>query len=169
MKRLFLVIGLIVGLTGFSHAQKEKYQSLFIYNFTKYIKWPDTYNPNAFVIGVVGASTIINDLTEMAETKKQTLSGATLQVKKYNSIEEIGTCHILFVSGNIIDKIAQIETKTAGKPILIVADTPGMATQGAAINFVEKDGKIKFELNQGQATKRGLNIASSLVSLAIVI
>ncbi len=169
MKRFFLVIGLIVGFAGFSHAQKEKYQSLFIYNFTKYIKWPDTYSPNTFVIGVIGSSTIINELTAMAESKKQTLGGATLQVKKYNSIDEIGACHILFVSDNIVEKMSQIEAKTNGKPILIVADTPGMATQGAAINFVEKDGKIKFELNQAQTGKHGLSVASSLTSLAIVI
>jgi len=169
MKRIFLVVVFLIGVFGYSQAQKEKYQSLFIYNFTKYIKWPDTYSPNSFVIAVIGNSAIIDELNGMAASKKQTASGATLEIKKYNSVDEIGVCHILFVSENAVDKLSQIETKTSGKPVLLVTDTPGMATQGAVINFIEKDGKIKFELNESQAGKRSLVVSSSLTSLAILI
>jgi hypothetical protein len=105
----------------------------------------------------------------MAASKKQTTSGATIEIKKYNSVDEIGVCHILFISENSVDKLGQIETKTAGKPVLLITDTPGMATQGAVINFIEKDGKIKFELNESQAGKRNLVVSSSLTSLAIII
>jgi hypothetical protein len=44
-----------------------------------------------------------------------------------------------------------------------------MAGKGAAINFVEVDGKIKFELNEENAESRGLKIAGSLASLAILV
>ena len=169
MKRIFLVVGFLIGFFGTSEAQKEKYESLFIYNFTKYIKWPESYNPNSFVIGVIGNSTIIDDLNEMAATKRKTMSGSEIEIKKYNSIDEIGTCHILFISENAVDKLGQIDAKTSGKPILLVTDSPGMATQGAVINFIEKDGKIKFELNESQANKRNLAVSSSLTSLAILI
>lgn len=164
-----MVVGFLIGFFGTSEAQKEKYESLFIYNFTKYIKWPESYNPNSFVIGVIGNSTIIDDLNEMAATKRKTMSGSEIEIKKYNSIDEIGTCHILFISENAVDKLGQIDAKTSGKPILLVTDSPGMATQGAVINFIEKDGKIKFELNESQANKRNLAVSSSLTSLAILI
>jgi hypothetical protein len=169
MRKVLLVVFFLIGFFGYSQAQKEKYQSLFIYNFTKYIKWPDTYSPGTFVIGVIGNSTIIDDLNGMAASKKQTSNGATIEIKKYNSVDEIGACHILFVSENAVDKLGQIETKTSGKPVLLVTDTPGMGTKGAVINFIEKDGKIKFELNESQAEKRSLVVSSSLTSLAIII
>ncbi len=169
MKRIILIVVLLIGFFGYSQAQKEKYQSLFIYNFTKYIKWPDTYSPNSFVIAVIGNSAILDDLNGMAASKKQTSGGATIEIKKYNSVDEIGVCHILFISENAVDKLGQIEAKTSGKPVLLVTDTPGMATQGSIINFIEKDGKIKFELNEAQATKRNLAVSSSLTSLAILI
>lgn len=169
MKRAILIIflGLIFSITSF--AQKEKYESLFIYNFTKYIKWPDNYNQGKFVIGVLGNSSIYQSLNEMAESKKKTSSGSNLEVMKYNSIADIGECNILFVSENMISKIEEIDGGTSGKPILIVTDSPGMANKGSVINFIEKDGKIKFELNEAKAATRNLIVSGSLTTLAILI
>lgn len=72
MKRIFLLLG-VVGLCLSSNAwaQKSKYQSIFIYNFIKYIKWPDSYNSGNFIIGVVGNSDIVASLEQMAAAKKK--------------------------------------------------------------------------------------------------
>lgn len=169
MKRILTILFLIVTIVSVSHAQKEKYQSLFIYNFTKYIKWPDTYNSEKFVIGVIGDSEIIKSLNSMAASKKKTGTGTMIEVKKYGSVSEIDDCNILFVSQDAVNELGQIDNQTSSKPVLIVSDTPGMALQGAVINFVEKDGKIKFELNEAKAIGRGLVVSSSLTTLAIVI
>jgi hypothetical protein len=169
MRRIILIFFSLTVISNLSFAQKEKYESLFIYNFTKYIKWPDSYNPGKFVIAVIGNSDIYGSIESMADTKKKTGTGADIEVVKYGSIGEIGTCNILFVSDDIIESLPDIVSKTAANPILIITDTPGMATQGAIINFVEKDGKIKFELNEANAASRNLVVSGSLTSLAIII
>ena len=169
MKRILLILLLFVTVIGVSHAQKEKYQSLFIYNFTKYIKWPESYNPEKFVIGVIGDSEILQSLNSMAASKKKTGAGTIIEVKKYGSVSEIDDCNILFVSKDAIGDIDQIDTKTSSKPVLVISDSSGMALKGSVINFVEMEGKIKFELNQANATSRGLVVSSSLTSLAILI
>ena len=69
----------------------------------------------------------------MALSKKMTGSGAVIEVKKYSNINEIGDCNILFVSENAITDLAQIDAHIASKPILIVTESPGMATQGSVI------------------------------------
>ena len=169
MRKLILIFLFSFVTFSFSLAQKEKYQSLFIYNFTKYIKWPENYVAEKFVIGIIGNSKIIDDLNEMAITKKKTANGAEIEVKKYSSPEEVGECHILFVSENMVDRFPLIDVRTSGKPILLITDSPGMGAKGSIINFVERDGKIKFELNESSATKRNLVISGSLTSLAILI
>ena len=169
MKKILLIFFLMMAIFSVSHAQKEKYQSLFIYNFTKYIKWPDSYNSDKFVIGVLGNSAIFTSLNEMALAKKKTGSGLVIEVKKYSSVDEIDGCNILFVSQNAIDNLGQIESRTSTKPILVVSDSPGMATKGSVINFVELDGKMKFELNESKAFGKGLIVSGSLTSLAILI
>ena len=169
MKKILLIFFLMMAIVSVNHAQKEKYQSLFIYNFTKYIKWPDSYNSDKFVIGVLGNSAIFTSLSEMALAKKKTGNGLVIEVKKYSSVDEIDGCNILFVSENAIDNLGQIDSRTSTKPILVVSDSPGMATKGSVINFVELDGKMKFELNESKAFGKGLIVSGSLISLAILI
>lgn len=167
MKRKALVILLSVFICGAAHAQKEKYESLFIYNFTKYVKWPESYNNGEFVIGVYGDSPILTPLKKMADTKKKTGNGHTIIIKQIDNIGDIGNCNILFVSQKSADEIPEIDSQTKGKPMLLVSDTPGMAQQGSVINFVEENGKIKFELNESKAANRGLFISGSLSALAV--
>lgn len=169
MKKILLTSFLFFVLANTCFAQKEKYQSLFIYNFSKYIKWPDSYNSGKFVIGVIGDSPIIESIKSMANSKKTTKTGSVIEVKIYGSVDEIDDCNILFVSKNVVNDLGQIDSQIATKPILIITDSPGMATQGSVINFVETDGKIKFELNESKASSHGLVVSGSLSSLAILI
>lgn len=148
-------------------AQKEKYHSIFIYNFSKYVKWPDAASSGKFVIGVMGASAIQSELKEMAATKQ--VNGMAIEVKQCNSVADIKGCHILYLSASESGKIDQVVSQTQSQSVLIVTDKPGLAKQGAAINFVEVDGKIKFELNQSNAESHGLKVSGSLTSLAIMV
>ena len=169
MKKAFLLFFSIAVIANVSYGQKAKYQSLFIYNFTKYVKWPDSYNPDKFVIGVLGNSEVLQALESMAASKKKSGTGQMLEVKEYKSVGEIQDCNILFVSENMVSNLGQVESKTSSEPVLIITDSPGMAKQGSIINFVEKGGKIKFELNESKASSHGLVVSSSLASLAIII
>lgn len=169
MKRLILLCVLSVVIFTTSYAQKEKYQSLYIYNFTKYIKWPESYHADKFIIGVIGDSEIFESLKDMAAKKKTTASGVEMEVIKYKSVTEVGDCNILFVSHDAAGELVQIDTETSSKPILIVTESPGLATQGSVINFVELNDKVKFELNESEASNRGLEVSGALTSLAIVI
>jgi hypothetical protein len=149
-------------------AQEAKYQSVFMYNFSKYIKWPDAYTSDSFVIGVMGSGELYQHLRQMAEVKKET-NGLPIQVVQYATISEISRCHILYISEEFCGQIDQIKMAIANMPVLTVTSTPGMAKKGSIINFVGKGDKIKFELNMDRATERGLMVAGSLASLAILI
>lgn len=165
-----IVIGVLLSLilNNSAIAQKTKYQSIFIYNFSKYIKWPDNYNQGKFVIGVLGDTDLLKDLQFMISTKKQT-NGLAMEVKHYQSLDNLSDCNLLFISDKFCNQIDQVRSLSAGKPMLIITDKKGMAQNGAVINFVEDAGKIKFELNQSAANQLGLVISSSLANLAILV
>jgi hypothetical protein len=148
-------------------AQKEKFHSIFIYNFSKYVKWPDDQKSGKFVIGVFGSSSIKNDLEAMASTKK--VNGMSIEVVQFNSTSGIAECNILYVASSESGKMEEIIEATGNKPVLLVTDKPGLAKKGAAINFIEQEGKVKFELNQQNAESRGLKVSGSLSSLAIIV
>lgn len=149
-------------------AQKEKYHSIFIYNFSKYIKWPENQIKDKFVIGVLGDSPIVNDLKNMAAAKKE-VNGAPIEIQQYNSAAEIGDCHILYIPSEQSGELAHISSSLERKSVLVVTDNPGMTEEGSVVNFIEIEGKIRFELNQSAAETRGLKIATSLLNLAILV
>ncbi len=168
-KASVVLVGLLIMIVSFqpAWAQKEKYHSIFIYNFSKYVKWPEAGISGKFVIGVLGTSTIQKDLKILAATKK--INGKSIEIKQFSSAAEISDCHILYVSATESELLDQVLSKTSNKPILIVTDSPGLARKGAAINFVEVEGKIKFELNKKNAEEKGLKVAGTLASLAIIV
>lgn len=163
-----LVAMLLLTSTQYSLAQKAKFQSIFIYNFSKYVKWPDSHSGDSFVIGVYGGGEVKASLSEMASVKKE-IHGMSIEVVGFDAPNGIDRCHILFIPGEHCDQLEAVKASVTGKPVLIVTDKPGMAEKGSAINFVEKDGKIKFELNQAVTERQGLKVAGSLASLAILI
>ena len=167
LKRIAGVFMFLLVITT-ANAQTEKYQSLFIYNFSRYIKWPENMSSGQFVIGVLGNSAVYDHLKEMADTKKKT-QNMDIIVKRFNSINEIENCHILYVSNNFSTSIQAVSSSSATKSSLIITDKPGLAQKGATINFIEESGKMKFELNQSSADKKGLKVAGSLSALSILV
>jgi hypothetical protein len=151
-----------------SFAQKAKYQSIFIYNFSKYVKWPEHEGNGGFIIGVLGNSEIQKSLEDMAAMKKST-QGLNINVIKYSDISEIQPCHMLIVADNRLSSMPELQSMPELKNALIITDEPGMAKKGSIINFVEKDGKTRFELNSSEAEKKELKVSTSLTTMAILV
>lgn len=144
-----------------------KIKATFLYNFTKYIEWPGDYKQGNFVIGVMGNSTLYNDLNTFFSSK--TLGTQKYEVKLFSKASEVSRCHLIYIPADYAGNMNEIISKLKGKSTLIVTDKAGMAKQGAAINFVSIDNKQKFELNKSNVEKYDLKVSSSLINLAIVV
>ncbi len=158
-------------LSAFTQVQNtevEEYnlKAVFIYNFTKYINW-NTYNhEDVFVIGVLGKSSIVAPLTEIARTKK--VGDKKVVIRQFKSPEEITFTNILFISRNntfsVGSLLHRLDTGT-----LTVAEEDGMAEDGMAFNFVIHDNKLKFEANLKAISNAGLKVSSELLQHAIIV
>lgn len=165
------IIILVVLLFSFSMASKaqdvHKFQSIFIYNFSKFIQWPAGYENGEFVIGVLGESPITKHLESMASVKK--VRGQKFKIKKFTSVDQITKCHILYIPSNKSAYLQKCLDGVGGNATLIITDKPGMAESGSGINFLIVDGKPKFELNKASTTKHKLKVSTELSKLAILI
>jgi hypothetical protein len=109
MKRKVL-FGLVsvIWLLQSLHAQiSPKYQALFVYNFTRYIEWPSNNAPE-FVIGILGKSGIYNELQTISQGKS--IGTQSIAIKKFQSVDEMSACSILFVSNEVSSKVSQLAT-----------------------------------------------------------
>lgn len=166
MKRTLLVLIFLFAFFG-SQAQSYKLHSLFIFSFTRYVQWPDDYNSGDFEIVVLGESPIIDELKAMAQAKK--VGDRMIKVTRVNSPAEIPKCHILFVAPSKSTQLQDVLSKVSNMPVLIVSEEAGLGAKGSIINFIEKDGKLAFELNQSAVARQKLKVSNELSRLAILI
>ena len=141
-------------------------KAIYIYNFTKYIEWPQDYKEGNFVVGVLGSNAaLLNELTKMASSK--TVGSQKIEIQTVSSVADAPKCNIIYILSDNSSQLSDISGKLKGKSTLIVTDKPGMAKQGSAINFVILENKQKIELNKANIDKYKLKVASTLVEMAI--
>ena len=167
MKKASFLLVLVAMSLSPAFAQNYKMHSVFIYSFTRYVQWPDAYNQGDFEIMVLGDSPIVEELKAMAQAKK--VGDRLIKITKIKEPSEIKKCNILFVPTARSAEIAAVMEKINTQSILVVTEEPGLALKGSDINFIIKDGKLAFELNQASVTKQGLKVSNELSRLAILI
>ncbi len=166
MKKTILVLAILLSAQlGFS--QNYKLHSVYMYSFTRYILWPDAYTQGDFEILVLGDSPILEELKSMASVKK--VGDRTIKVTKVSSPSDIRKCNMLFIPASKSGKIAEVLAKIGTQSILVITEEAGLGAKGSNINFIVKDGKLVFELNQGAINKQSLKVSSELSRLAILI
>jgi hypothetical protein len=156
--------------SGNCTAQETDYKaySLFVYNFMKYVEWPEAQSKGDFIIAVLGDSPITSELQALASSKK--LKGRNIVLKKCSTLEEAAGCHLLYVSSSKSAQVKTLKDQMKDKPILIVGEREGLAKKGAGLSFVTlEDDELKFDINKKEIEQRQLKISSSLIQLGIVI
>jgi hypothetical protein len=167
--RTFLFV-VICAITLRTAAQATDYKSytLFIYNFMKYVEWPEQDSRGDFVICAVGDSPINKELQTLASHKK--LRGRNIVFRQCDSPAEAGTSHLVFIPDSKSGKLKDLKEQTKGKPVLLVSEREGYARKGAGLSFVTlDDDELKFDINKKEIEQRQLKISSQLLNLGIVI
>jgi len=149
------------------NAQNEKFKALFLYNFIKNVEWPQAYQQGDLIIGILGSNSITKELETITSTQRA--GSQTMKVKVFSNVEEIGNCHILYISPNKGLLIPQLLTKFSGNSTLIVSDSKGGIQLGASINFIMDGDKLKFEINRQHIEQKGLKVSASLLNLGIAV
>lgn len=167
---LLIILSISTAFTPNTSSQKvdtnAKIKAVFIYNFTKYIEWPQEYKTGEFTIGILGEnSALFTELDKMSKLKK--VSNQPFVIKSFASASQLDNPHILYIPEDSTDQLRKAIDQLKGKSTLIVTEKPGLAKQGSTINFVVQGSMQKFELNKSNATQRNLKVASALENLAI--
>ena len=167
MKTKILFPILLIGLAVFANpvkAQVEKIQTAFVLQLTRLVEWCPMGKQGNFTIGVLCDNPKI--LSELNSLQGKKVINQTIEVKKLSSVSEVKSVNIVFVSRDKISDLQSIIAAIGVNCTLIIADKPGAAGQGAAISFIEDNGRIHFEINASYAEKHSLRINNELVKLA---
>lgn len=169
-KKLMILAVATLMISGSAFAQERpmhEVYSMMVFNFTRYVQWPDQATAGEFVIGVVGSNDVYTTLNGWYGGKPR--GSKTYIIKKFNSAADVTDCHVLFIDKSKSGEFDAINTKLKGKGTLLITDKNGLGEKGSGINFKTVDNKLKFELNQKAIEASNLKVSGSLSSMAILI
>lgn len=165
-KGLYIVLMILfvffAGSATAQHSSYEELQAAYIYNFAKYIKWPE--EKTEFVIGVYGETEIVESLQKTLEGKKVGNRDITLRVIR--KPDPFLDCNIIYLPESGSRNLSEVAAATAGKSILIVTEDD-LVKKGATISFVLEDDRLRFKIKKSALESAGLKASEGLLKLAI--
>jgi hypothetical protein len=137
-------------------------KAAFLYNFVLFTEWPaDTGRQlNVCVYGSDPFGAEIDGL------QGKPVGERLLAVRRISEGGSVSGCQIVFVSPHAIGTLAHLLQQLRGSAALIVADSPGAAQRGAALNMSVSENKVTFEANLAAARSARVNLSSKLLRLA---
>jgi hypothetical protein len=162
LKYFFSLLTVFICINTYS--QEEKFISISVYNFTRYINWPANNSGGNFVIDIIGHKSVYDKLKELTAGRK---TGTREIVVRYlESVNAITTSDILFIGFWQSKDMSKVLDKIGNNNTLIIGEKDGLIDAGAGINFVIRNDVIKFEIKAANIQKYGLKISEELLKLA---
>jgi hypothetical protein len=145
-------------------------KAAFLLNFAKFVEWPPASLPAADTllrICITGPQSLELALQQVVQDRN--INGHPLQVAQQRGLENVGGCHILFISAASEKHGVTAIRPDYGPGILTVGESEGFARSGGIINFVLEQNRVSFEINIEAANRAGVHISSKLLSLARIV
>ncbi len=172
--RALPLVALLVAERGLAaqaaRASEYEVKAVFLFNFAQFVDWPPEAFPapdTPLVICVLGQDPFGPALDQTVRDER--LGGRPFQVRRYQSVDEIKTCHILFISRSEGARPDVILAGLKQRPILTVSDADGFAQRGGMIRFVTDRNRIRLQLNLAATEAAHLTISSKLLRVAEII
>jgi hypothetical protein len=170
--RTCLTLALLVAtlaLAPAAHAQPSEtaVKAAFLPRFARYVTWPATATPKAdapFALCVIGEDRFRSLLDRAART--QSIDGRKIIIRRLKDAAGVTGCHVAFVQGSRTHSVQEILTAIGRQPVLTVTDAANAPKRGV-IHFVLVGGRVRFIIDEGAAQRRGLDISSRLLALAV--
>lgn len=167
--KVLIVIAIMMVAVGVSEGFSQttsiyRIHSLFLYNFTKHVKWENA--DGNFTVGIYGNHEAFTEIRAILESKK--VWGKKLHVIEINTPLDLSNCQIAFIPKSNKKKILDfIDNSNFSDTLLVTEDD--MINDGAAISFVYEQSKMKFKISKAKIEEVGLKVSSSLVSIGIAV
>jgi len=164
---LFVIAAL--GTTAVSAQDRPTHEihAAMLYNFIKYVQWPDEGSGGEFVVGVIGEDDVYNTLKQWYDGKPK--GTKKYIIKRLSSPAEASLCQVVYLGKNKVREFENVKSSVTGRSILTITDGSGLGERGSCINFKVVNGKLKFELNESVVAESHLKVSNQLSSMAILI
>lgn len=159
-----LLVILLFSSPSFSsdYYSREAIISSYLFNFSKYITWPNAKDGAPMVISIPCGSYPLLE----SEFEKMALSASSEGVNLKFSHGSFGTlknADIVYIPKSCVSELDTINEKTNGMPTLVVTDGSTVKKK-IMINFTAlESGGISFEIHRPNILNKGLKVSPELI------
>ena len=144
-------------------------QAVFLFNFAQFVEWPtdafaDAKSP--LVIGILGDDPFGSVLDETV--RGETVRGRPFKIRRYRRLDDVKTCHILFISRTEAHRLEDVLDAVKDRPILTVSNSDDFDSQGGIIRFITEESRIRLSIDLDAAQTTRLTFSSKLLRSASV-
>ena len=139
-------------------------KAAYLYNFAKFVVWPEPASSNEFRICVVGDPAFAIALDDIIKGEKS--PGRQMVRMEPESAEAARNCQILFNGTQAAHQGTTLLAAVRRSPVLTVGDAPDFLRRGGTIRFVTEDDRVRFDISPAAADLAGLKISSKLLRVA---
>lgn len=169
---VLLCASLLAGVSAqaSSSVKEAQIKAAFLYNFTKFVEWPEASlgaPSDVFVVGLFGDSTLLPMLE--ATVKGRQVNGRKILVKRVVTAAELSAVHMLFVEESEETRFGNVWAKVPDSNVLLVGESPSFLASGGCIRLLLDEQRLRFEINVSSAERAHLRISSQLQSLAVAV
>lgn len=164
---LALLITLVLATPSVTWAkltQEYDLKAAFLFHFAQFVDWPADALPEGnspFTIGILGHDPFGKSLDEIVAN--ETVEGHKLLVRRFQHVDQVDSCHILFIDPSESSRMDQILSRLKGRSILTVGETKDFALRSGVIGFVLSEKRLRLAVNLAAANAARLTISSKLL------
>lgn len=172
-RRLLVALGLwpaaVAGAVAaeLSVASEAQVKAAYLVKFPGFVDWPSQAfrAPGAsFVIGVAAAEAVLQELQPLLQGRR--LAGRNTELRRIGLGAAFGELQMLFVGAEARRDGPALLAACRELPVLTVTEAPWGPPAGAMLNFVQRDGRVRFEAAPAAGERVGVKLSARLLGVA---
>jgi hypothetical protein len=141
-------------------------KATYLYKFTPFIEWPASAfaGPTSpFYVCILGGDPFGPTLDQALSSRQ--VGDHPVKLRRLHVADAAVDCHILYIGTGPAQEAAAALAKVRGLPVLTVTEQ-SLGVVGGIVQFVVKNGHVRFTIDAGAAAANRVVISAKLLSLA---
>jgi hypothetical protein len=163
---LFCLIGSSSPLRAQEASQEYQLKAAFIVNFSRFITWPEqAFSPQQQELNICVAGK--NPFgSALIAVEHKIVNGHAINIVYAETLRKPQQCHLLYISSSEKTDLQSLFSHLDHQPVVTISDIPGFVDAGGSIEFVIKEDRLSFIINNSELRQRGIQAGASMLDLA---
>jgi hypothetical protein len=161
-RHFYFALITILALSPMVNASETQLRVAFVYNFIKFIDWPELATPATINLCAISNDKETRDALNALNGK--VVNNLTIALTYFNAGENTpGSCQLLYLPDLLPEPIHY----ASDKGLVLISDNTLAQNLDASITLARNDeGRIEFYVNPNALSRTGVRISSQLLKLA---